>query len=466
MQTCRLIVGVTIVAMVVVVPASAQTPCAPLPPPAGPIIEKFPADAGNLRATVAGAASGTTILLHDGYYDMSGGDSTHRLIFSTPGLTLRSVSGNREAVVLDAGYVTGELLSIQASDTTIADLTLMRAYYHPIHASGPDTPINGILIHNVHIIDPGEQAVKVNPVGAGTVDNSTLQCSHLELTDVGRPFIRNNCYTGGLDAHAATDWLVRRNLIEGFWCDDGLSEHGIHMWRQCVDTVVEENLIIDCARGIGFGLGPGADGHTGGIIRNNFIAAGDPGLFASPSGFDSGISLWGADDAEAYHNTVASTQAPSASSMEWRFITTSVTLTNNLVTDRIWDRGGTGYALSNLEYAPLNLFVDVALGDLHLVDPSSSPVDAGAVLPTGLCDGDFDGQLRDDAPDIGADEMGQPIFADGFETGDTTSWSATVGSEKSGCGLEDRSLIDRLACMRRGGGASRHRGERAGRSSS
>jgi len=404
----------------------AQTPCSPLPPPAGPIIEKWPTDAGNLRATIAGAAAGTTILLHDGLYDMSGGDSSHRLVFSTPGLTLRSASGDREAVILDGGYVTGELVSIQASETTIADLTLSRAYNHPIHASGPDAPIENILIHNVHVIDPGEQAIKVNPVGVGTVDHGTLECSHLELTDTGRPFIRNNCYTGGLDAHLATGWLVRRNLIEGFWCDDGLSEHGIHMWRQCADTVVEENLVVDCARGIGFGLGSGVDGHTRGIIRNNFVAAGDPDLFASPSGFDSGISLWGADDAQVYHNTVASTQAPSASSIEWRYISTAVTLANNLVTNRIWDRGGTSYLSTNLEYAPLSLFADVAAGDLHLVDPSSSPVDAGTTIAAGLADTDFDGLVRDAAPDIGADEIGQPLFADGFESGDLSRWSVAI----------------------------------------
>ncbi len=414
--------GVLVVVLASVGIAAAQVPCAPLPPPVWPTIEKTPADAGDLRATIAGAATGTTILLHDGFYDMSGGDSTHRLVFSTPGLTLRSVSGNREAVILDGGYVTGELLSIQASDTTIADLTLSRAYFHPIHASGPEVPISNVLIHNVHVIDPGEQAVKVNPIGAGTVDDGILECSHLELTDVGRPFIRNNCYTGGLDAHAATGWVVRRNRVEGFWCDTGLSEHGIHMWLLCQDTLVEENLIIDCARGIGFGLGSGNDGHIGGIIRNNFVAAGDPGLFASPSGFDSGISLWGAEGAQAYHNTVASTQPPSASSVEWRFISTSVTLANNLVTGRIWDRGGVSHVATNTEYAPLNLFVDVAGGDLHLVDPVSGPVDSGSPLSPGLADNDFDSSLRDGAPDIGADEIGQPLFADGFETGDLLGW--------------------------------------------
>jgi hypothetical protein len=426
MHLLRRLAGLAVVLLAGHGTAEAQPPCDPLPPPGGPTIEAWPSDAGTLRTTIATAASGTTILLHDGLYDMSGGDALHRLVFSTPGLTLRSASGNRDGVILDAGYVTGELLAIQASDTTIADLTVRRAYYHPIHISGPGTPISGVLVHNVKVVDPGEQAIKVNPVGAGTVDDSTLECSHLILTDTGRPHIRNNCYTGGLDAHEATGWVVRRNRIEGFWCDDGLSEHGIHMWRQCADSLIEENLILDCARGIGFGLGSGADGHTRGIIRNNFVAAGDTGLFASPSGFDSGISLWGADDAEVYHNTVASTQAPSASSIEWRFISTAVTLANNLVTDRIWNRGGVGYLTTNLEYVSTDLFTEVAGGDLHLADPMSTPVGAATPLSAGLADRDFDGVDRDDQPDIGADEVGRPIFADDFESGGTGAWSSVV----------------------------------------
>lgn len=426
MKTQRTVLVALLAALSVAAAAGAQIPCAGLPPPSGPVIDVYPADAATLRGTVGAASSGTTILLHDGFYDMSGGDETYRLIFLTPGLTLRSASGNREAVVLDAGYGTNELLSIQASDTTIADLTLMRASDHPIHVSSPGIVISGVLLHNLHVIDPGEQAIKVNPGSAGgSVDHSTLECSRIELTDDGRPHV-SNCYTGGLDAHAATGWLIRRNRIEGFWCDVGLSEHGIHMWNRCVDTVVEENLIIDCARGIGFGLGAGDAGHDGGIIRNNFIAAGDSGLFASSSGFDSGISLWGADDAEIYHNTVASTQQPSASSIEWRFIATSVTLANNLVTYRIWDRGGDSTVLTNIEYAPQSLFTDIGAGDLHLVDPASTPVDAGTALAGDLCDGDFDAQVRDIAPDIGADEIGYPIFIDGFESGNLARWSSNA----------------------------------------
>ena len=420
--------GAVLVAFFLAAPefVGAQAPCPALPPPTGPTIEVTPAEADDLRAIVAGAASGTTILLHDGDYDLSGGDSAHRLQFNTPNVSLRSYSGDREAVVLDGDYGTHELISIYASGIVIADLTLQRAYDHPIHISGPDTPINGILIHNVHIIDPGQQAVKVNPVGAGTVNDSTLRCSHIELTDAGRPHIRDGCYTGGLDAHAATGWLVWRNRVEGFWCPDGLSEHGIHMWRLSQDTIVEENVVLDCARGIGFGLGPGADGHIGGVIRNNFVAAADSDLFSSPDGFDSGIVLWGANDAEVFHNTVASTEAPTASSIEWRFIDTSVILANNLTTDRLWDRGGAATLITNLEDVPVSLFADVATGDLHLLDPVSSPVDAGTPLPAGACPGDHDGQSRDANPDVGADEWGHLLFADGFESGDTLWWTLTV----------------------------------------
>ncbi len=254
---------------------------------------------------------------------------------------------------------------------------------------------------------------------------AALQCSHIELTDAGRPFIRNSCYTGGLDAHAATGWRVWRNRIEGFWCDAGLSEHGIHLWRASADTVVEENVVVDCARGIGFGLGSGADGHSGGIIRNNFVAASDSDLFASEYGFDAGIALWGAEGAAVYHNTVASTQAP-FSSIEWRYIDTSVTIVNNLTTGPIRDRGGTAVLTTNLSGEPVSLFADVAAGDLHLVEPLSSPVDAGTPLTSGLCDGDIDRQHRDATPDIGADEFGWGIFVDGFESGNTSEWSAEV----------------------------------------
>ena len=95
----------------------------------------------------------------------------------------------------------------------------------------------------------------------------------------------------------------------------GLSEHGIHFWQCCRDTLVEENVIVDCARGIGFGLSQtgscrtypddpyptaGFKDHIDGIIRNNFVAAADADIFASPDGFDTGIAVTQAYGAKSF----------------------------------------------------------------------------------------------------------------------------------------------------------------------
>jgi hypothetical protein len=268
---------------------------------------------------VNGAAAGTTIMVADGTYNLDGA----YLRVDTPNVTVRGASGNREAVILDGNYDTTEIFQIVASDVTIADLTLREAYYHPIHVSSTDgADTLNTRIYNVHIIDPGEQAIKINPYTGQNAqhftDNGLIACSHIELTDAGRPHIRNNCYTGGVDAHQSRGWTIRDNVIEGFWCASGLSEHGIHMWRSCRDTTVERNILRDNARGIGFGLVtdgsgirtyadnpcPTAEGYVddyGGIIRNNFIVANDPDLFASSSGFDCGICLWNSCNGSALH---------------------------------------------------------------------------------------------------------------------------------------------------------------------
>jgi len=444
LRPCLVAWGAWLALLAGAVPARAQLGCDPLPPPAGPILEVGPEAAGDLAGIVTGAASGTTVLLDDGTYDLGCGDAGCRLAFATPGVTLRSASGNRDAVVLDGAYATNELVSIYASNVVVADLTLRRAYDHPVHVSGgPGAPIQGILLHNLRVVDPGQQAIKVNPDGDGYVDYSTVECCSIELSDVGRTYIRDSCYTGGIDVHQARGWLVRRNRVQGFWCEDGLSEHGIHFWKGSRDTVVEENLILDCARGIGFGLGStgearqypddpypgvGYKGHIDGVIRNNFVAAADGGLQASPDGFDTGIGLEQAYGADLLHNSVASTLPPRSSSIEWRFPNSVIELDNNLATAALLARdGASATAAGNLEEVPLPWMEDVAVGDLHLTEAAAAAVNGGVPLVPGACDTDFDGEPRDAEPDVGGDELSPPeIFSDGFESGDTGAWSAVV----------------------------------------
>ncbi|RMG99347.1 MAG: hypothetical protein D6705_03490 [Deltaproteobacteria bacterium] len=395
-------------------------PCPPFEPPAGPVVDVSPEMADELPGLVASAAPGTVFAFAPGTYDLSGANLLH---VTTPGLVFYGTGDDPEAVVLDAGYGIGEIFLVEAPNTTIANLTAQRAFYHPIHVTGgTDGNTTGTRIYRVRVVDPGQQGIKINASSAGYFsDEGEIACSEIRMTDAGRGFV-TDCYTGGIDAHSAWGWTVRDNYIEGFWCDQGLSEHGVHFWVTSRDTVVERNVIVDCARGIGFGLGamgngktrvypddpcPGAGylGHIDGIVRNNVIVGKRPELFASASGMDSGVALEQACGPIVVHNTVVALEPPFVS-MEYRFENTSAVIRNNLVTHDIVARDGGQATLSgNVEQAPLSEFVDPASGDVHLV-AGAAAVDAGDVLAgEEAVERDIDGDPRDALPDPGADEF-------------------------------------------------------------
>jgi hypothetical protein len=399
--------------------------CPALPPPAGPVVTVSTVAA--LEAAVNAAPAGQTILVAPGHYDLDG----VYLRIAAPGVTLRGQGGDREAVVLDGNYLTAEIIQVVASHVTVADLTLREAYDHPIHVMPSATAAtDGTIVYNVHVVDPGQQAIKVNPLlpGGPYADGGTVACSRIEMTDAGRSRVRDGCYTGGVDAHAARGWTVRDNVIEGFWCTDGLAEHAVHFWKESRDTTVERNVLRDNARSIGFGMlasgtaarawadvpcpaaGGGYVDHFGGVARNNVVSAHASGLFASEYGFDCGVCLWQACGAQVLHNTVWSGDpAASFSSVEWRFALTSATVANNLVNVALRERDGAVAALAgNVTGALAAWFLGAASGDLHLAASASPAIDQGVV--TGVTD-DLDGEPRPRgaAPDVGADETGPVV---------------------------------------------------------
>ncbi len=391
--------------------------CPALPPSAGNVVDIAAGDVTALVSAVDDATSGDVIRLADGTYDLNG----RYLWFDVPNVTMRSASGDRAAVILDGGYSTTEIVTIAASDVTVADVTLERAFTHGVHVVGGRAGhIHRARIYNVHVLDPGEHAIKINQTGTNYADDGEIVCSRLELTDRGRAQVRNNCYTGGIDAHQTRGWQIRDNWIEGFWCSAGLSEHGIHMWRSNADTLIERNRIKNCGRGIGLGLTtrgiPDERTHADidcqtmahvddyrGVVRNNFIVVDDPRIFSSSDGFDNGISVWAACQATVVHNTVFSTEAP-FSSIEWRFAGTSGLVANNLVSHNIRERTtNTAVSSGNRTGATASDFADVGAVDLHLV-AGASAIDAGDILTPGVCDEDIDGDARSSPPDVGADE--------------------------------------------------------------
>lgn len=400
------------------------TRCGALPAPEGTIVRVTPDQADELPEIVANATTGTTILLADGVYKSSRqGESARRMNFRTPGVTMRSESGNPEAVVIDGEYNTNEIISILASDITIAELTITHAEDHLIHATGNGSEdIENTNLYRLILTDAGEQFIKVNPSGGeGVVDDGVLSCSYFELTDAGRPNIERaggGCYTGGIDAHAVQGWSVEDNEFVGIYCaGEGLAEHAIHFWRNSRDTIVRRNKIVNCARGIGFGLNPplerrvyddnpypdagGILEHIDGVIQNNTI-------FADIAYYDTGIEIQHVRGARVEHNTVMSTESATGfyTSIDYRFPVTQITLRNNIARRITRRNEGNATREGNLEAPPASIFVDLASGDLHLASGASQAIDQGVMIED--VTEDIDGDERNDgAWDIGADEVTQ-----------------------------------------------------------
>jgi hypothetical protein len=330
----------------------------------------------------------TTILLQDGTYALSS-----QLWLEGANIIIRSVSGDRSSVVIRGQGMDGgvpHVFEVNASSVTIADMTLGEVANHAIQIHGENDRDN-LFVHNVRIYDTGEQMIKGSVSGNGLAsDNGVVDCSLFEYTaGIGPQY-----YIGGIDVHRGSNWIVRDNEFRHIKSpENGLAEHAIHFWSNASGTLVERNKIVDCDRGIGFGLG--GSGHVGGIIRNNMVYVTR----------DVGIGLESSPGTRVYNNTVYTESY--SNSIEYRFAATSgVSLVNNLTNQAIASRdGGSGTVQNNVTNAQAGWFVSAATGDLHLAsDAVLSVVDQGQTLAD--VSDDFDGEDRPQggAYDIGADE--------------------------------------------------------------
>ncbi len=361
--------------------------CPPLAPPTGPTVTV--STEAELRDRAHNAAPGTTILIQPGVYALQ-----DFIYVVNDGLALRGASGDRDDVVLDFGGMVGGHFGIlvDADDVTVADLTIRNAADHGVSIQGRDRP----LLYNLHILDIGDQLVKVNPAGDGS-DDGLLACSLLEYTTTAP-----DEYTNGISAHDAHGWTVRDNEWRRIRTPGNNPVPAILFWSGSSDTVVERNLLVDCYQGIAFGNashGPGD--HTGGVVRNNMIYASLP--------HDSVIEMVHASGWLVAHNTAWLLKpAPGLTwGMEARFSDTSGTFAYNLTNMAIWlDRdGANATGTGNLTAAEAAWFADAANGDLHLVGTASEAIDHAAALPE--VPDDFDGDARPVAlgSDVGADEF-------------------------------------------------------------
>jgi hypothetical protein len=352
-------------------------------------------NAAELAAAIAQANAGgeTHLILADGTYPLD-----DMLWVERAGVTVESASGNRDAVIIEGRGMDGpvtHIFNVAGSGFTVQNMTLRGVGQHAVQTQ---IDVDGTVIRNLHILDTGEQMIKVaydpSDTSRSSDDGVVEGCLFEYTAGIGPQW-----YIGGIDAHNAKRWVIRGNTFR--WIrspSDDVAEFAVHFWSDSEDTLVERNHIVNCDRGIGFGLGD--RGHHGGIIRNNMI------YHDASEGFaDVGIAVESAPGAQVYNNTVFFEHGyPNA--IEYRYeATTGGLIVNNLTNRDIMARdGATATVSSNVTYAENTWFVDPAAGDLHLT-LSVPPVDnLGEAVP-GLTD-DFDGEARPQGAgiEIGADE--------------------------------------------------------------
>ncbi len=367
------------------------------------------------RANNGGAPA--TILIADGTYPLE----VPLLQVNCHGLVIRSASGDRDKVTLrgpDEGprATVAHIFLVSAHDVVIADMTFGWCRFHGIQVQG-ESPhdVSGLRVHNCRIVNCNEQFIKGSsrpddPEGAtdGIIENCRFEFTSTWAYQY---------YTGGIDIHKGIRWTVRDNLflhLRNPSEQPGIAEHAVHFWKRCPtqpqDIVVERNWIINCDRGIGFGLVNLAGGHQGGRsrIRNNMIYNSGEGGHT-----DVGIGLEFADHVQVDNNTVIieSYWAP----IEYRFPGSKALVFRNNLTNRpiqMRDNAPPALLTHNVQSVESGWFRDRAAGDLQLSAGALPAIDTGQRLDAFTHDINGKSRPMGKGWDIGAHEWGQAARGD------------------------------------------------------
>lgn len=366
----------------------ANCECVPLAPPEGAAITVATVQELTRALDQANAQGNLTVVLQDGTYLLD-----DMLWVSADGVTFRSASNNRDAVIVRGPGMDSDVshvFNVAGDDFTVADMTIGWVANHAVQIHG-NADADRPLIYNVRFVDTGEQMLKVSfdERIAASSDGGVVECCAFEYSaGIGPQY-----YIGGIDGHRCRGWTVRNCSFSGIRSPEAdLAEFAVHFWSDSEGSLVEHNRITTCDRGIGFGLGD--RGHGAGLIRNNMVH----------TTRDVGIGLENAAGVSVCHNTLYTENY--ANSIEYRFAGSSdIAIVNNLASAAITGRDSATAELErNVTGAGAELFVDAASGDLHLAGDAPGVVESGVYLPDVAVDIDCDERPAGTAPDIGADE--------------------------------------------------------------
>ncbi len=348
-----------------------------------------------LEATVNLTKKGNcTVIIKDGVYIL---DSS--LFLTGNNLTYRSESGMRENVIISGGMSKkgsggiNSIFQISGNNFTLRDMSLGRSKNHGVQILGEyDNAADHCYISNVCFFDIKEQMIKGswNSSKPGNhADFGIVEYCLFEYT-AGQAY-QYSC--GGIDVHRGQNWRVKGNIFKNIKSPEGrLSEGAVHFWNHSDGTIVKNNKIYNCDRGIIFGM----DGspHYNGIIMNNMIHV----------TVDAGIYICESVNTKVYNNTVYN-ESGYPNSIEYRFYCDGTVIANNFTNRAIYARDGADACLqSNLITPDLTYFKNHQSGDLHITGLAEKAINKGISLPEVIEDVDLQSRVNS-LYDIGADEV-------------------------------------------------------------
>lgn len=376
---------------------------AALPEPKGTVVEV--STVGELVGALEHAECGQTIRLADGHYPMP-----RYVEVRADDVTVRSASGDRQRVILDGAESRhGELLGFRnCSGVTVADLTIQNVRYNGFKINSEtnvqDLTIRNCIIHNVW--QRGVKGVKVPPERREAIRPRHCRIQYClfyndrpkRLSDDPAD-IANGNYIAGIDVMYATDWVISDNVFVGIQGRTYEGRGAIFLWFDARDCLIERNIMIDCDVGLQLGNPHRADGvqvHcTGCVARNNFITR-------AP---EAGIVTTYTRDCEVLHNTIHDPENRLYRLLRMVCTNEGLRVANNLLSGP----GMRNESDSDIRFAG-NLvrdmthgLADPCNGDLHLTEAATEAIGRAAVF-SDVAE-DIDGAVRDEKPDIGADEL-------------------------------------------------------------
>jgi hypothetical protein len=384
----------------------------PLGPPTGGVIRVRTVEA--LFAAVKAVKPGGTVLIADGHYDLP-----RYLGINTSNVTVRSESGKRDKVVLDAGKarLSEAVGTARTTGVTIADLTIQNAWRvgFKIHSN---TGVHKLKIHNCVFHNIWQRPIKGVPgvfkdgkhipSSDCTIQYCLFYTDHRKRFEddpfeTAHPEMFGGDYIAGMDIMNARNYVIRGNVFVGIGGFTGQARGAIFMWNVCEDCLIERNVIIDCDTGICLGNSHRTPEKwpihcTRFLVRNNFITrAPECCILADYT-----------KDCKILHNTVHDPTQPLSRLIRVVHDNDGLLVANNLFSGpgiQVEQTTGKVTLRNNVRRQAAEYFVDPHRGNLHLTAKAAEAIDKAE--PTPEVPEDIDGKPRAGKPDVGADELDQ-----------------------------------------------------------